>query len=196
MQIWLVRHAPTASNGAGVFQGRRDVPALPLSDVRPIPGVGEMPGEGDRLWCSPLQRARVAAEALFPSLTPIVDERLAERDVGDWEGLDHATVNARWPGAFRSDSTLNPAVTPPGGESVAALCERVVAFLDELPTDGGRVWIVTHNGWIRAARCLAGEVSYDDIFCTPEPFLTPTRLRELKPDEPDRFVRPGIDWAS
>ncbi|MFT4011442.1 MAG: histidine phosphatase family protein, partial [Nocardioidaceae bacterium] len=111
MPLTVVRHAPTAANHTGVFQGQTDVPPLPLQEVAPIPAQPT-----DVLWSSPLQRAVVAARALFPGHEPRLDPRLMERAVGAWEGLARTAVAASWPDSF-VDGRVNPDVTPPGGES-------------------------------------------------------------------------------
>jgi len=106
--IYLVRHAPTAANASGVFQGQSDVPAEPIED----PARHAIPAAGPRtIYTSPLQRALTAAEVLFPGENAIVDDRLMERSVGEWEGLDHATVRRRWP-AYGEEAT-DLMLTPP-----------------------------------------------------------------------------------
>jgi alpha-ribazole phosphatase len=169
--IYLVRHAPTAANAAGVFQGQSDVPAEPIED----PERHRIPVSGPRtIYTSPLLRARAAAEVLFPEETAIVDERLMERSVGEWEGLDHATVRRRWP-AYGGDKT-DLMLTPPGGESLDEFVARVKDFLLDLADVRGDVYAVTHNGWIRVALMLNFEIAPDKLFAESVPFLVPIRL--------------------
>lgn len=168
--LTVIRHAPTAANRAGVFQGQADVPPLPLGPVEPL--AAEPPF---LLLCSPLRRALVAAQALFPGTGPALDPRLMERSVGAWEGLDHASVVAGWPDAFLN-GRINPAVTPPGGESVADLLQRVHEFLSDHRENPAAVYAVTHNGWIQAALLLTGAIGIDRLFADPVPFLTPLPL--------------------
>lgn len=172
MTIYLVRHAPTAANHGGVFMGQSDVLALELES----PETHRVaPGRARAIYTSPLQRATSAAEALFPGERAVVSELLLERSVGEWEGLDHATVESRWPGTF-VDGALDPAAaSPKGGETIADLCDRVVAFFDLLAQDpsDADVYAVTHNGWIRAAMLLNAEIAFEDLFAESVPFLTP-----------------------
>ncbi len=54
---------------------------------------------------------------------------------------------------------------PPGGESVAQLCERVQRFLDRIEArhDGQRVLVVTHGIVMRAFRFLLEGWTYDEV---------------------------------
>jgi broad specificity phosphatase PhoE len=166
--IYLVRHAPTAANSSGVFQGQSDVPAEPIVD----PERHAIPATRPRtIYTSPLQRARTAAEVLFPGETAIVDDRLMERSVGEWEGLDHATVRRRWP-AYGGE-TIDLMLTPPGGESLDEFAARVKSFLLDLAGATDDTYVVTHNGWIRMALMLNFEIAPDKLFAEPVPFLVP-----------------------
>jgi ribonuclease H / adenosylcobalamin/alpha-ribazole phosphatase len=168
---FLVRHAPTSSNFGKVFMGQLDVPALPVEH----PERFRVPGTGPRkIYASPLGRARTTAALLFPGETAFIDDRLAERSVGAWEGLDHATVKARWPSAF-ADGKVDPLAEPPGGETLNQLTRRVRDFLAMLVSrqDERDVYVVTHNGWIRLALHLNGEVALEQLFAEPVPFLRP-----------------------
>jgi broad specificity phosphatase PhoE len=176
--IHLVRHAPTAANTGGVFMGRIDVPALGLDS----PAAYRIaPGRARTIYSSPMLRALSAADVLFPGEPVNLDDRLLERSVGDWEGLDHATVELRWPGTF-IDGVIDPRAAAPGGESVADLCARVADFVGMLmspesgPDSDTDVYVVTHNGWIRAAMLLNDEVELEELFAEPVPFLTPLRF--------------------
>lgn len=185
--VFLVRHAPTESNQRNLFQGTLDVPAIPLEpdDALVIPAARRR-----RIFTSPLSRARSAVALLFPGEVATVDARLVERSVGAWEGLDHATVDRRWPGSF-VDGVISPHVTPPGGESVQQLAERVHDFLTDVRPDRDEdLYLVTHNGWIRMALALTGAIGPDELFAAGVPHLAPVpvdtgRLRPLAQAVPD-----------
>ena len=119
---------------------------------------------------------------LFPHEAVFIDDRLAERAVGEWEGLDHASVKARWPGAF-VDGKVNPLAEPPRGETLDQFARRVADFLDLLVKrqDEREVYVVTHNGWIRMALYLNGDVALDKLFADPVPFLQPIPI-SLNPE--------------
>jgi probable phosphoglycerate mutase len=80
--------------------------------------------------------------------------------VGEWTGLTRAEIGERWPDllhAFVSGPSGSPAaggpVTPPGGEPVDVVLDRVTAALGRvagLVGPGGEAVAVTHGGVIRA----------------------------------------------
>jgi broad specificity phosphatase PhoE len=79
-----------------------------------------------------------------------VEPALRDLDMGAWRGrpLDElATQDPAGLGAWSRD----PVLTPHGGESVTAVCDRIGAWLDALPQDAGRVLAVTEPAVIRAA---------------------------------------------
>jgi len=101
----------------------------------------------DLIVTSPLARARQTAGAVAAAtgLEPVVQDGWAEVDFGEWEGLSHAEAERDWPeqmAAWLSD----PGAAPPGGESLAAASDRVLAALDSLLAGhrGATVLIVSH----------------------------------------------------
>lgn len=170
--IFLVRHAPTASNAAKLFMGQKDIPALKTEAPERFRVARVRPR---RIFTSPLSRARTSVGILFPGEEAAIDVRLAERSVGEWEGLDHATVRARWPAAFVS-GVISPDFVPPGGESLDQLRDRVASFLASLDEATEDIYVVTHNGWIRTALLLTGTIGMDELFAEPVPFLQPLPL--------------------
>jgi broad specificity phosphatase PhoE len=70
-------------------------------------------------------------------------------DYGEWDGVPAGDVPAEAWAAWRQD----PAFTPPGGESLAALTTRVHAALDRLAEGGDdrRIVVVSHVSPLKAA---------------------------------------------
>jgi len=171
--VWLIRHAPAAENIDGTFMGRLD--AEPESAG--LAAAAALAGTicADLVMCSPLRRAVLTAAALFPDQPITCDERLVERDLGSWQGRAKAHVRASEPAAFTERGTLDLRLTPPGGESWAALQARVRAVLDELAAlpEDCRVALVAHNGVLRTARVLLGLVDVDAASRMTEPFARP-----------------------
>jgi broad specificity phosphatase PhoE len=100
-----------------------------------------------KLLCGPELRTRQTAE-LFGNTVDVV-AALRDCDFGRWRGArinDLQTaepeVLARW--------IADPHSAPHGGESVAQVCERAVAWLTTLQTTPGHVIAVTHPFVIRA----------------------------------------------
>ncbi|HRE18620.1 MAG TPA: histidine phosphatase family protein, partial [Rhodocyclaceae bacterium] len=95
------------------------------------------------LWSSPLQRARVLAEALHPA--PQFDPRLAEMDFGTWEGQAWDAIGPRALDAWAADIA---GFRPPQGESGYEVQARALAWLAE--RSEAELVVVTHAGIKRA----------------------------------------------
>ena len=97
--------------------------------------------------CSPLARARATASAFGLPVT--VDERWAEVDYGVYDGLPLGEVPPEVWANFRHDLGW----VPEGGESLAALAERVEAACQDLWDEARQrdVVVVTHVSPIKAA---------------------------------------------
>ena len=152
--VLLVRHGQTPTTGR-VLPGR--APGLHLSETGQAQAqrVAErLTGLGvTALHTSPLERARETAEptASALGLEAVVEDGLAECDVGEWTGADLADLARRpeWQQVQRAPSTFRF----PGGESFTALQARVVATLDRLRDahPGGVVACFSHADPIRVA---------------------------------------------
>ena len=150
--LLLVRHGRTRLNAAGLLQGRVDPPLddWGQSQAEALAAVPALRAAA-RVVCSPLLRARQTADALGPPVG--VDGRWIELDYGDWDGRPFASVPAEdWAG-WRADL----AWSPPGGESLAAVGERVRTALEELAGEvsDSDIAVVTHVSPIKAALAWA-----------------------------------------
>lgn len=139
MILHLIRH-PRPAIEAGICYGRLDISAE--IDAAAIAHLRATLPADLPLWSSPLQRCRRLAEALHRQ--PRFDERLVEMNFGDWEGrpwqaLPRAELDA-WAGNVAN-------FVPPGGESVAAVQARSLAFVAQLRVP--EAVLVTHAGVIR-----------------------------------------------
>ena len=144
----LLRHGQTPMSVQKRYAGRSDVP---LTDA----GVRQAGAAAKRLASagigvivtSPLQRAvRTAEEVAAVTGAPVVtDDGFRETDFGAWEGLTFAEVRERWPSEV-TRWLADPDVAPPGGESFAAVSERVTAALHRVLAgrEGQTVLIVSH----------------------------------------------------
>jgi alpha-ribazole phosphatase len=152
--LWLVRH-PRPDVAPGLCYGAADVPIDDahldeLLDVLP----GRLPRDAD-LWSSPLGRClRLARGLERHGFGPVrTDPRLREMDFGRWEGRAWTEVPRDQIGAWRDDIV---GYVPPGGESVALLAARGLAFVGGLPA-GRDAILVTHAGVIQTLlRTLRG----------------------------------------
>lgn len=113
----------------------------------------------DAIYASDLKRAWQTAEMIArpQHLSVQRDARLREFDFGAWEGLTWAEIVARWPEFADQGGTVAKSYTPEGGETFAAVCARVAAFLaDVRATSFERVLVVTHAGVLHAVLDVLG----------------------------------------
>ena len=154
MRIALIRHGPTDWNVQKRVQGRID---MPLSAEGRAKMARLLPPEGfetARPFCSPLLRARQTA-ALLGLESPARDERLAEQNWGEWEGLTRAEMLARDGADAFERAGRRLSFRPPGGESTGELQARVVSFLTDVAKLPQDAIAVTHMGVLRTAYALA-----------------------------------------
>ena len=146
--VW--RHGRTEWNAAGRFQGQLDPP---LDDVGRAQAAHAAPhllaglaGQDAVVVSSDLVRAADTARELTALLgVPLqLDPRLREHGMGPWEGLTRDEVADRYPGQY-ADWLAGRPVRERGGEETAAVAERVLAALQELPSVEVAV-VVTHGG--------------------------------------------------
>jgi alpha-ribazole phosphatase len=156
---WLLRHAPVPCPH-GRIHGRLDVACdtsedeVFLSLARALP-VNPVLVESGLIRCRQTAGALEAAGLLLPP--PIIEPDLAEQDFGRWQGRSWMDLEAAKDpdlAAFWADPAGS---TPPGGESFAAVVERVRAALEQITAaQAGRdILAVVHAGTVRAALAVA-----------------------------------------
>ncbi|HXV94072.1 MAG TPA: histidine phosphatase family protein [Pseudonocardia sp.] len=145
----LVRHGQTDANARGLLLGRAD-PPLNETGRRQARALAAAVPRGARIVSSPLARARDTAAVLAAGGTEVeVDPRWVEMDYGELDGRPATALDESSWRRWRSD----PAFVPAGGESLAAVCERVRAACEDLAGDAARddVVVVSHVSPIKAA---------------------------------------------
>ena len=174
--ILLTRHGETEFNVQRRAQGLADSPLTPLG-VRQAHAmadlladlVGREPGPW-RLVASPLGRAVATAEifAARLGLTFVLDERLREHSMGEFDGLHVDEFLPR----FRQDVPPHErSFHTPGGESYDALTARIGAFLADVAPytivvshgAAGRILRGLYGGLVKA-EMLALEIPQDAVF--------------------------------
>ena len=148
--LHVVRHGRTEANAAGLLLGRLD-PDLDALGIRQATAVAAAIGPVDRVVSSPLLRAVRTAEAF--GLDVKTDDRWLELDYGDLDGTSVFDVPSSTWVQWRADLDW----APPGGESHAALGERVRSACEDLLAEaaGSEVVVVSHVSPIKAALAWA-----------------------------------------
>ncbi len=175
--ITIIRHAPTVYNKKEIFMGLEDIPAdhleLEISKVRSV-RENEYIKRADHIYTSPLMRARSTAEAIAEGQNKSIqiDDRLTERDLGDWQGMPKALVRKKYPGAF-INGKMDFFYTPQNGEPYDIMVKRVADFLVEKCRECSDLVLVTHNGVFRVMKSLLTGEGLSDVFLESEPYLVP-----------------------
>jgi probable phosphoglycerate mutase len=152
--VFLFRHGETDANVAGRWQGRRDG-QLSATGRQQATALAATVPTMDRLFASPLSRARHTAQALTAGNgreIVLVDD-LIEMDFGAWE--DKTVVEAEeldpegYDLIYRQGQDLPRGGT---GESFTAAGKRMAAAIGLLVDEHGgtRIGLVTHGGVTRA----------------------------------------------
>lgn len=152
--IYLIRHAQTAWNADGRWQGSIDIPLDELGRqqaralashlaTRPIGSI----------YSSDLLRARQTAEPIAAALgLPVqTDPRLREMNLGIFQGLTRSEILQRYPQELRSLSEDYMGFVVPNGESRQMMQDRAHEALTEIARTGigPQIVVVTHGGTIR-----------------------------------------------
>lgn len=182
LYLTIIRHAATSMNTGGVFMGILDIPAID----KEIKAITEgkysqvIDKEYDIYYSSPLSRAFSTATALFPDKKVQVKESLIEKNLGTWAGQNKRAIKEKYPEAFLESGTLNPYFTPPEGEKIEDIIERVKGFLNKCIEEykssdkiDYKIVAVTHNGVIRIIRHLVEGIGLEDTFSKNEKHVVP-----------------------
>lgn len=146
--LYLIRHARSVWNAEGRWQGQADPPLDEVGLQQAHAIASRLQDEAiDAVYTSPLLRARQTAELIAAAChAPLLaDNRLMERNVGDWAGLTMEEVKERFPDSYKPGWHVEGA---PQGETQADLSRRVEAVFAEIiaahPETG--VAVVSHGG--------------------------------------------------
>ncbi len=120
----------------------------------------------DLIYTSPLKRCIKLAG--FLGNTFVHDERLAEMNFGNWEGIAWDSIFSTSEG---KDWFANyTRVRCRGGESFQDLIARVSSFLTEISAKQGNILVVTHAGVMRAMLVSLGLAAEENVFGIAIPF--------------------------
>lgn len=158
--ITLLRHGATEWSPVGRYAGLIDIPLTDNGRRQVQQARTKLDGPYDDVLASPLLRARQSADILGFRESRI-DDRLRERDYGDYEGLTTAEIRERVPGFDVWSDTW------PSGESIASFTERIDDVIADLgPSPGHDVLVIAHAHVIRlfTARWLGLDPAHARLF--------------------------------
>lgn len=160
-RLVLLRHGQTEYNAGSRMQGQLDTELSELGRDQAAAAADVLAKRQPLLIVSSdLRRALDTAVVLGERAGQpvLVDTRLRETHLGDWQGLTHAEVDDRAPGArqaWRDDARW----APHGGESRVDVAERSLPLVSELVAEQSEwgidgperpIVLVAHGGLIAA----------------------------------------------
>jgi alpha-ribazole phosphatase len=146
--LWLIRHAPV--DGVKGTIHAADAPA-DLSDRAQLEALRRCLPPDAASYASPARRTVETAHALV--LAPELLPEFGEQDFGDWTGRRHDELAAHCGEAYAQFWSDPARGRPPGGESFEDQVARVRLGLARI--GAGHATLVVHSGTIRAALCIA-----------------------------------------
>ena len=160
-RLVMLRHGQTEFNAGSRMQGQLDTELSDLGRDQAVAAAEVLAKRQPQLIVSSdLRRALDTAVVLGErsGLPVVVDTRLRETHLGDWQGMTHLEVDAAAPGArlaWRNDATW----APHGGESRVDVAARGMPVIAELVAEQNEwgadeperpVVLVAHGGLIAA----------------------------------------------
>ena len=144
MEILITRHGQTNWNVQKKVMGRCDEP-LNETGLKQAEETREklLNEKIDLIICSPLKRARQTAEIINTKNIPIIyDDRLIERDFGEFEGLETKDFDFHGYWNYYKNDIYEKA------ENIQVFFKRVYDFLDDIikKYPDKNILIVAHGG--------------------------------------------------
>ena len=155
MKITFIRHAESEYNKKKIFQGRADIKLSEEGMQKTIEKSKTFnENEYDLCICSPLIRTRQTADILLPNIEKIYDDRLVERDLGDYQ--DTKITEEKIYLLNNTDLVLN-------AETKAEMTDRALDCIKDIISNYSdrKVIVITHAGIIY---CLTSKLTNESCF--------------------------------
>jgi broad specificity phosphatase PhoE len=134
-KVYVVRHGQTAWNLEEVFRGRMDIP-LDETGKKEVHLAGEALKDETihAVYSSPLSRSMETSEniAKFQNIPVTPLEAIIDISYGEWEGVQLAEVQKKYPELYDQWLKRPHTITFPGGESLEGVRTRVMDAIDHL----------------------------------------------------------------
>lgn len=151
-ELYLIRHAESAANRDGIWNGRSDGPLSAEGEVQLDALAARLADHRfSKVFSSPLERARLTAGSFSDEVE--IEDDLVEIDLGEWDGLTTEEVRAGDDRLLREATTKRTVPMGRTGESIEEAGERVHNAIDKLVSDmadGSRIAVVTHGGLLQS----------------------------------------------
>ena len=153
-RVILVRHGQTEWNDGARFQGHLDSPLTRAGKLQ-AESIGRRIAKEKiaAIYSSDFDRARQTAELIATpcKLSVTTNERLRERGLGIFQGLNREEMALRFPDEAKKYYSRDPHYAVPGGESAMGRFLLALGFLDEIAQQhrGQSIVAVTHGGVVQ-----------------------------------------------
>jgi probable phosphoglycerate mutase len=158
LELVLVRHGQTDYSRENRFCGTSD-PPVNATGMRMAEAFGAAYAtvQWTAIYASPRLRTQQTADALARRVgaTVTTEAGLAEIAYGQWEGLRHDEVQAKWPEQYAYWAADVASRGTPGGETAFAVAARAAPVIEQVRSrhTDGRVLLVSHKATIRILVC-------------------------------------------
>lgn len=152
--VYLVRHAETAWNVSGIFQGMRRVPLNRLGKKQAVFLAKKFSKHSfDVIYSSPALRTLQTARCIVPHKKIILDKELCELHRPIFEGRTHYQIMKIIPDIKQQWAEQGIDWKPKeGGESLRELQSRAIRIFTRVCKEnaGKRILVVTHGSVIKS----------------------------------------------
>ncbi|NCS62353.1 MAG: histidine phosphatase family protein [Comamonadaceae bacterium CG_4_9_14_0_8_um_filter_57_21] len=187
-RLIVIRHGETDWNLGTRIQGHTDIALNPTGRKQAAQVAAALRDEAvEAIYASDLQRAwQTASSIACATQAPLHAETgLRERSFGSFEGKTYAELEAEFPEDSLRWRQRDPDWTPPAGESLVTMRERIVSTAARLAQQhlGGQIVLVAHGGVLDQLYRLAtgqglqaprtwqlGNAAINRLLWTPEGF--------------------------
>ena len=148
--LYFVRHGKTEMNKEKKWSGLTDCDLLPEGkELLQKAFANCSASDFDVYYCSPLKRTQQTLEAIIPGQKPIIDNRIIERNFGDWEGKPYSVIDDE-----TTELYIQGKIQPPNGETYDEVHTRVISFVSDMFKTyyNKRILIVSHATVLRMVR--------------------------------------------
>ncbi len=167
MKLYLVRHGESIANVDRRYCGQMDVDLTDngldhaMKMARKFEKISI-----EKIYSSPLIRAHKTANeiAKLKNISIINDDRLLERNFGDFEGLNWEDIEEKFPEEAKKCLEENIFYNYRNGESFEDILNRVESFMPNLPDN---TVIVAHGMLIKTILFYFKFVNRENIFDYP-----------------------------
>jgi alpha-ribazole phosphatase len=167
MRIYLLRHGKTSYNAEKRYQGTRDIPLCDEGRAE----LGRADFTPDRVYVSPLCRARESASILFPGVRQVVVPDFREMCFGSFEGRNY--VDMEKDPDYLAWVNGNCEGSCPDGERRADFsrrsCEAFRALVEQSLAEGRETLAIMAHGGTQMAVMEAYALPHEDYYhwCSP-----------------------------